>query len=339
MAPMNTTDLPASRVVRIHRTGPPEVMQLESLVVGEPGAGELRLKVEAIGLNRAEAMYRAGHYFVQPTLPGPLGYEAAGIVEVLGAGVSGFAPGERVCVLPSFRLGQYGVYAERAIVPARSCIATPPRLSPSEAASIWMQYFTAFGIVEAGRAGVGDYVLVPAASSSVGLAAIQIANWVGAEPIALTRHSAKAARLLALGARHVIASSEADVVAEVLRITGGRGANVVFDPVGGPFVETLAKAMADDGTLIIYGGLSGQATPYPHWSAAMKSLSLRGWVASYIWDKPDRFEAVKGLILRGLVGGQLRPVIDRTFALDDIVAAHRYLESNEQVGKVVVTVP
>lgn len=313
-------------------------MQLESLVVGAPGASELRLRIEAIGLNRSEAMYRAGKYPVPPTLPGLLGYEAAGIVEATGAGVAGFAPGERVCVLPSFRLGQYGVYAERAIVPARSCIPSPAKLSPIEAASIWMQYFTAFGIVEAGHAGVGDFVLIPAASSSVGLAAIQIANWIGAEPIALTRTSAKAARLAALGARHVIASTETDVVAEVLRITGGRGAKVVFDPVGGPYVETLSKAMADEGTLIIYGSLSNQPTPYPHWSAALKGLSLRGWVVSQIWNKPHRFEAVKDLILRGLAGGQLRPVIDRTFALEDIVAAHRYLESNEQVGKVVVTV-
>jgi NADPH:quinone reductase-like Zn-dependent oxidoreductase len=124
-----------------------------------------------------------------------------------------------------------------------------------------------------------------------------------------------------------------------MRITAGRGANVVIDPVGGPYVETLAKAMAEQGTLIIYGSLSGQPTPYPHWSAAVKSLSLRGWVAAFIWNHPQRFAAVKDLILRRLAGGQLKPVIDRTFALRDIVAAHRYLESNQQVGKIVVTVP
>jgi NADPH:quinone reductase-like Zn-dependent oxidoreductase len=334
---MNSPASTTSRVVRIHRTGTPEVMQIEDLVVGEPGPGELRLRIEAIGLNRSEALYRAGAYPVPPVVPGLLGYEAAGAVELAGPGVQGFTPGDRVCVLPTFRPGQYGVYAERAIVPAASCLPAPPKLSAIEAASIWMQYLTAFGIVEAGRAGVGDYVLVPAASSSVGLAAIQIANWVGAEPIALTRHSTKAARLAALGARHVIASAEMDVVAEVRRITGGRGANVVFDPVGGPFVETLASAMADDGTLIIFGSLSNQPTQYPHWTAALKSLSLRGWVASYIWDKPHRFAAVKDLILRGLEGGQLKPVIDRTFPLERIADAHRYLESNEQVGKIVVT--
>jgi NADPH:quinone reductase-like Zn-dependent oxidoreductase len=153
----------------------------------------------------------------------------------------------------------------------------------------------------------------------------------------MTRTSAKAAALRAHGARHVVASGETDVVAEVLRITGGRGAKVVFDPVGGPFAETLAKAMADEGILMIYGGLSGQPTPYPHWTAALKGLSLRGWVVSQVWNHPQRFEQAKDLILRGLAGGQLKPVIAKTFSLDDIVEAHRYLESNQQFGKIVVT--
>jgi NADPH:quinone reductase-like Zn-dependent oxidoreductase len=326
-----------SRVVRIHRTGGPEVLTFEKLPVGEPAPGEARVCIEAIGLNRSEAGFRSGQYLVQPKLPALMGYEACGVIEALGDGVAGFAVGERVSVLPNFRLGDYGVYADRAIVPARSLVATPPNLSSIEAAAVWMQYFTAYGIVQAGRATLGDYVLIPAASSSVGLAAIQLANWIGAEPIAMTRTSAKADALRAHGAGHVIASSEVDVVAEVMRITNGRGARLVFDPVGGPFVETLAKAMADEGILIIYGSLSNQPTPYPHWTAAIKGLSLRGWVVGQVWNHPQRFERVKDLMLRGLAGGQLKPVIAKTFRLDDIVEAHRYLESNQQFGKIVVT--
>jgi NADPH:quinone reductase-like Zn-dependent oxidoreductase len=265
-----------------------------------------------------------------------MGYEAAGVIDAVGEGVQGFAPGERVCVLPTYRLGEYGVYAEKAIVPARSVIKAPPALSPVEAASIWMQYLTALAIIELAKAGIGDYVLIPAASSSVGLAAIQLANWTGAVPIAATRHAAKAAALKSHGAAHVIATAESDIVAEVMRISGGKGARIVFDPVGGSFVEKLADAMAEEGILIIYGSLSGQATPYPHWPAALKGLSLRGWVASY-WNKADRFERARRLILQGLAGGHLKPIIAKTFALGDIVAAHRYLESNQQVGKIVVT--
>jgi NADPH:quinone reductase-like Zn-dependent oxidoreductase len=326
-----------SRIVRIHKTGGPEVLTMEDLHVGDPGPNEARLRIEAIGLNRSEAMYRKGGYLVPPTLPSLMGYEATGVLEAVGSNVNGFAEGDRVCVLPNYRLGEYGVYADRAIVPGKSLIAAPPQLTPIQAASIWMQYFTAFGIVEAAHAALGDYVLIPAASSSVGLAAIQIANWVGAEPIAMTRNSTKAMALMELGAQHVIASSESDVVEEVMRITGGRGVRVVFDPVGGPFVETLARAMAEEGVLIIYGGLSGEPSPYPHWSAALKGLSLRGWVASQIWSKPERFEKYRDLILRGLEGGQLKPVISRTFTLDQIVDAHQFLESNEQIGKIVVT--
>jgi len=327
----------AQRIVRIHRLGGPEVLQLERGEVGDPAAGQARVRIEAIGLNRSEAVYRSGQYLVPPKLPSLMGYEASGVIDALGAGVTGFAVGDRVCVLPNFRMGEYGVYADQAIVPASSLVAPPPGLGPVEAASVWMQYFTAFGIVQAGRLELGVFVLIPAASSSVGLAAIQIANWLGAQPIALTRSSAKAGALRAQGARHVIASSECDVAAEVMRITGGRGAKVVFDPVGGPFVETLAKAMSEEGILIIYGSLSGAATPYPHWSAALKGLSLRGWVASQIWNHPQRFARFRDLILQGLAGGHLHPVVAKTFPLDDIVEAHRYLESNQQVGKIIVT--
>ncbi len=326
-----------TQVVRIHKTGGPEVLELEDTEVGQPGPGEIRIRVEAIGLNRSEAIFRAGAYLVPPKLPTLIGYEAAGTVEALGEDVQGFKPGERVCVVPSYRLGEYGVYGEKAIVPARSVIPAPPQLSPVQAASIWMQYLTAFAIVEIAKVGIGDYVLIPAASSSVGLAAIQLANWAGAVPIAATRHSTKAAALREQGAKHVIATAESDVVQEVMRITGGKGARVVFDPVGGPLVEKLANAMAEEGILFIYGSLSGQPTPYPHWPAALKGLSLRGWVASSIWNKPERFARARELIVRGLTEGHLKPVISKTFALGNIVEAHRYLESNQQIGKVVVT--
>jgi NADPH:quinone reductase-like Zn-dependent oxidoreductase len=325
-----------SKAVRIHEQGPPEVLRIENLEVGEPGAGELRVRIEAIGLNRSEAAFRAGQYPVKPKFPTPMGYEAAGVLEALGPDVRDFKIGDRVCVLPTYRLGEYGVYAERAIVPARSVIPAPPDLGAVEAASIWMQYFTAMAIIEVTHATIGDYVIIRAASSSVGLAAIQLANWAGATPIAATRRSDKRQALLAHGAKHVIATEESNLVDEVMKITGGKGARIVFDPVGGPYVDTLAQSMAVDGTLFIYGGLSGQPTMHPHWPAAFKNLSIRGWVASTIWNYPERFARAKELILRGLSEGHLKPVIARTFKLDEIVAAHRFLESNAQMGKIVV---
>jgi NADPH:quinone reductase-like Zn-dependent oxidoreductase len=325
-----------SKVVRIHAQGGPEVLRIEDLEVGAPGAGEIRVRVEAIGLNRSEAAFRAGQYPGKPKFPTPMGYEACGVVEALGDEVKNFKPGDRVCVLPMFRLGEYGVYGEQAIVPASSVLPAPPKLSSVEAASIWMQYLTAMAILEIAHATVGDYVIIRAASSSVGLAAIQLANWAGATPIAATRRSDKRQALLAQGAKYVIATEEADLVTEVMKITNGKGARIVFDPVGGPYVDTLAQAMAVDGTLFIYGGLSGQPTLHPHWPAAFKNLSIRGWVASTIWNHPERFARARELILRGLAEGHLKPAIARTFKLDDIVEAHRYLEGNQQVGKIVV---
>jgi NADPH:quinone reductase-like Zn-dependent oxidoreductase len=326
-----------SKIVRIHEQGPPEVLRIEDLEVGAPAAGEVRVRIEAIGLNRSEAAFRAGLYPVRPRLPSPMGYEACGVIEAVGDDVKGLEPGQRVCVLPTYRLGEYGVYAERAIVPARSVMPAPPGLTAIEAASIWMQYLTAMAIIEVAQATVGDYVIIRAASSSVGLAAMQLANWAGATPIAATRRSTKRQALLDQGAKHVIATEESDLVDEVMKITGGRGARIVFDPVGGPYVETLAQAMAVDGTLFIYGGLSGQPTIHPHWPAAFKNLSIRGWVASTIWNHPERFARAKALVSRGLAEGKLEPVIARTFELDEIVQAHRFLESNEQIGKIVVT--
>ena len=326
-----------AKAVRIHTQGGPEVLQVEDIEVGEPGPGEVRVKVEAVGLNRSEAMFRAGRYPVPVNLPSPMGYEGVGTIEALGPGVEGFAVGERVCVLPMTSPAQ-GLWAEQAIVPARILLPAPPDLSPAEAAAIWMQYMTAYAIIEVANVGIGDGVIIRAASSSVGIAAIQLANWAGSISIACTRTHDKAEALLEQGAAHVIATEEEDLVARVMEITGGKGARTAFDPVGGPYVDTLAQALATRGILFVYGGLSEQPTPYPHWPCAMKGLSMRGWVASEIWNHPHRFKAAQEKILAGLAGGHLKPVIARTFeGLEQIQAANEFLESNQQVGKVVVT--
>lgn len=328
-----------TRAIRIHTLGGPEVLQIEDLPIGEPRPGEVRMRVEAVGLNRAEAMYRAGQYPVKPQLPSLMGYEGVGTIEALGPGVEGYSTGQRVCVLPMIQQGEYGIWAEQAIVPARILLPAPPGLSAAQAASIWMQYMTAFALIEVAHIGIADGVIIRAASSSVGIAAIQLANWSGAISIACTRTSDKTPALLAQGAAHVVATDEEDLVARVMEITGGKGARTAFDPVGGPYVETLANALAPRGILFVYGGLSAQPTPYPHWPCAMKGLSMRGWVASEIWNHPHRYRKAQETILAGLDSGHLKPVIAREFqGLDQIAAANAYLESNEQVGKVVVTI-
>ncbi len=327
------------RVVRFHEIGGPEVLKIEDLPVQQPGQGEVRLKVEAIGLNRAEAMFRQGHYLESPKFPSRLGYEAAGIVEAVGLGCTGIKVGDRVSTIPSFSIGKYGVYGETAIVPAQAAAHYPANLSPVEGAAIWMQYLTAFGaLIEFGRLNRDDVVLITAASSSVGLAAIQLTKTAGASAIATTRGADKKQFLLGAGADHAIVTNDTDLVEEVKEITNGKGARLVFDPIGGPLLEKLAEAAAPGATIFEYGALSPEPTPFPLFPALAKGLSVRGYTLFEIVKNPEMLNRGKQYIRDGLQSGVLKPIIDRTFSLKAIVEAHRYMESNQQKGKIVVTV-
>jgi NADPH:quinone reductase-like Zn-dependent oxidoreductase len=328
-----------ARVVRFHRLGGPEVLQIDPVDVPPPGKGEVQIAVKALGLNRAEAMFRRGQYLEDPKLPARLGYEAAGTVAAVGPGVQGFKVGDAVSTIPAFSLNQYGLYGDLANAPAHAVTHHPKNLSWVEAAAVWMQYLTAYGaIIDIAKLTNGDTVLIPAASSSVGLAAIQIANRVGAVPVALTRGSSKRQALHDAGAAHVIATDEQDLVKEVERITGGKGARVIFDPVGGPTFAKLVQATSRLGIVFLYGALSPDKTPLPLFDVLSKWVTIRGYVLMEITGDSTRLEKAKAFVNAGLADGSLRPIIAKTFPLDEIVEAHRYLESNQQIGKVVVTV-
>ena len=327
------------RIVRFQETGGPEVMRLEELPSRDPGEGELRIRVRALGLNRAEAMFRGGMYLEQPRLPGGLGYEAAGLVDAVGPGVSGFEPGQAVSTIPAFSMNDYPMYGEVVVAPVHAVVAHPPELGFTDAAAVWMQYLTAWGaLVDIAQVGPGDVVLVPAATSSVGLAAIQLCHASGARPVALTRSRAKADALArAVPDTAMVFTDEQDIAAEVMRLTDGKGARVAFDPVGGPTVSRLADALAPGGILLEYGALSPEPTPFPLFTALTKGLTVRGYTLFEVTRDPARLEGGKRYVLDRLAAG-LRPVIARSFPLDQIVEAHRFMESNAQVGKIVVEV-
>ncbi|MEV3927128.1 zinc-dependent alcohol dehydrogenase family protein [Actinomadura coerulea] len=327
--------------VLFHELGGPEVMSLEEVEIGEPGPGELRIRVEAIGLNRAEVLFRTGHY-IEPVaaFPARLGTEAAGVVEAVGAGVTGFRPGQPVSTVPGFSQNEYGVYAEQAIVPASAVLPRPEGLGAVEGAAVWMPYLTAYGaLVEVGGMRPGDTVVLNAASSSVGLAAIHVADRVGATPIALTRTAAKKEALLKEGAAEVIVTGSDGVAGRVLAATGGRGAEFVFDAVAGPGVTDLARLVAPGGSLLVYGALSGEPTPYPGIELGLPALNMRTYTMLETARDPDRLRRAAAFVTSGLRSGAFRPVIDRTFPLSEMADAHRHLESNTQIGKIVVTVP
>lgn len=325
------------RQVVFHETGDADVLQIEDQPLIEPGEGEVRIKVDAIGLNRAEVMFRRGQYLEQPQFPSRLGYEASGTVDALGRGVEGFSIGDRVSTIPAFSMVQYGVYGESAIVPAHAVAAYPDNLSAAEGTSIWMQYMTAYGaLVDYGQLKEGDAVLIPAASSSVGLAAIQISKAAKATAIATTRGAGKKQALLDAGADHVIVTDEEDLPARVTEITAGHGADIVFDPVAGPTLTALAQATARGGLIFVYGALAPAPTPYPLMEALGKGLKIQGYTLFEITSDPARMARAKQFVYDGLAQGDLKPIVARTFALDEIVAAHQYMESNQQIGKIVV---
>ncbi|NNA06149.1 zinc-dependent alcohol dehydrogenase family protein [Pseudomonas lundensis] len=328
-----------SKIVRFHRLGGPEVLQIDDIEVREPGAGEVRIKVRALGLNRAEAMYRSGQYTFTPEMPAILGYEAAGTIERVGEGVTGYVVGDEVNVIPAFSFADYGLYGELAVAPIHALVRQPQGMTSVEAAGTWMQFITAYGaLIDIGDLQKGETVLIRAASSSVGLAAIQIANMIGALPIALTRTSEKRQALLDAGAAHVIATQEQDLVAEVSRITGGKGARMAFDPVGGPEVANILRALCFLGIFFQYGALDTADMSIPVMEVLGKDLTIRGYQLFEITQDPERLDRAKAFISTGLENGALRPLIAKTFALEQIVEAHRYMESNTQIGKIVIEI-
>jgi NADPH:quinone reductase-like Zn-dependent oxidoreductase len=328
------------KIVRFYELGGPDVLRIEEEKPRWPGPGEVRLKVEAVGLNRAEALFLRGHYAEKPKLPAGVGYEAAGVVEAIGSSVDQEWIGKPVAIVPCFSMNQYPMLGEQVIAPVAAVGEYPARLTPVEGAAIWMQYMTAYGaLIPTAHLTKGDFVVIPAASSSVGIAAIQIARAEDAISIATTRKSDKKAELLSLGADHVIVTEEEDFVARVKEITGGKGARVIFDPVAGPFLEKLAEAAAPGGIVFQYGSLSMKPTPFPLVTALVKGLSIRGYSIMEITQDPEKLSKAKQYIYDRLADGRFHVKIAKTFPFAQTIEAFKYLESNAQVGKVVITIP
>jgi NADPH:quinone reductase len=343
-----------TRQVRFYELGGPEVLRLEQVEVVQPGPGEILISVEAIGLNRAENLYRAGYYLYRPDkFPSPIGYEAAGVVEAVGKDVRDWKVGDRVSTIPAFSMARYGVFGETAIVPSYAAHRYPAHLSPEEGASIWMQYVTAYGaLIHHANLRPGETALFTAATGGLGVAAIQMARQLGVTSIATTRSPVKRPLLESLKPDHIIVTGEEDLVARVNDITGGRGVDFVWDAVGGAQFPQLVEAMALDGRIITYGGLAPDAvtgTPMPWFPLIAKGVSIRGYVLFELTYDPRRFgearpfhptafDAAKEHVMQGLSSRAYNPIVAEVFPLDRIAEAHKYLEENQKLGKVVVRV-
>ncbi|MDB6063018.1 MAG: hypothetical protein JWM78_3121 [Verrucomicrobiaceae bacterium] len=326
-----------TKVIRFYQTGAADVQRIEDIDVAAPARGEVRIRVQAIGLNRSDLIFRSGHHPMQPPVPSGNGAEAAGVIESIGADVKGFAVGDAVVVVPHMN-PQRGTYDALFNIDASRVMPASPHLSAHENGAFWASYLTAYGgLKQVGNLAQGDFVVISAASSSVGLAAIQIANAVGAIPIALTRDETKVERLRAAGAHHVFISDRDDLAAQIKQCTDGIGARVIFDAVGGPMTAVLAQAMTAYGIFVLYGVLSGDVTPFPVAAAFENLLTMTVFRLDYV-NRPHELPQARDFLNDCLAKGLLKPTIDKNFAFDDVVAAHRYMENNQQFGKILLAI-
>jgi NADPH:quinone reductase-like Zn-dependent oxidoreductase len=322
-----------ARVVAFDEIGGPEVLKIIDLPIEDPGPAEVRLNVEAIGINRLDQIIRSGNLF-PPAFPrARLGVEAAGVIDAIGHDVRDLAVGDEVIVTAVPNMDVNGTYADYVNLAADAVIHRAGRLDAVHAAATWVAYFTAYGaLIERARVRPADTVFITAASSAVGLAAIQIANQIGAVPIAMTRSVNKKADLLRAGATAVVVADEGDATEAVRSLTGGAGADIVVDSVAGPGLPDLARAAKSGGTVVVLGWLDARPALLPmNWL-----LTVTGYARFEHNTDPTVVARIAAFLDAGLRTGALKPTIAKVFDLEHIVDAHRYLESGEQLGKVVV---
>lgn len=332
----------------IPRYGSPDVFVLRELPDPHPGAGELRLRVRAAGVNFADVLARLGLYADAPRPPVVVGYEVAGEVDALGDGVVGFSPGDRVVALTRF-----GGYADVVTVPAGQAFHLPPGLSDAEAAAVPVNYLTAaIALYRMAALQPGECVLVHNAGGGVGVAATQLARLRRAVVIG-TASAFKHAALRTFGVEHTIDYRTADVGEEVRTITRGRGVDVILDPIGGPSFLASYRMLAPLGRLVIFGlsaAAPGERRSY--WKALRAWLSTRGFDpmslinrnrgvfglhVGHLWTERHALAPIMEMLLSELAAGRLTPIVARTFPLDHAADAHRFIQARQNIGKVVLT--
>jgi NADPH:quinone reductase-like Zn-dependent oxidoreductase len=338
-----------TRVIRFHKTGGPEVLKVEELILPEPKGSEISMRVNAIALSRTDIFWREGAYFEEPVLPARIGYDAAGVIESVGPEVKILKVGDQVSTFPAVSLLNYTAHGEAAIYPEDALLVYPRNLNSREAASVTSGLFAAyFALIELAGLQPNQYVVITAASSSMGIAAIQLAKALGAKIVAVTRSEAKGQHLTTMGADHVVFAGIDDVQETVLEITGGDGVDVVYDGVGGPGLEELVWATKRFGHVIVYGylGAMENTTPLPLGACFLRGLNLH--TSFRIFDFtghsrlgiPPNREAIaraKKFIFDGLASNLFQPKIDRVFVgLEEYAAAHNYLGTNAHIGKIIV---
>ena len=334
---MGVTSLPATmRAIDPAGPGGPETLVPVERPVPRPQDGELLIRVAAAGVNRPDAMQREGKYPPPPGAPSILGLEVAGEVVAVGSGVDDALIGQPVCALIAG-----GGYAEYAAAPAGQCLVVPEALSLIEAAALPETLFTVWtNLFERAYAIEGDTVLVHGGTSGIGTMAILLGELFGLKVIVTAGSDAKCARALEIGAAHAINYRTHDFVAEVARITGGRGVQAVLDMVGGDYVPRNITCLADDGRHVSIATQRGSRTEINLLTVMGRRLTLTGSTlrARSVEFKTLVADEIVRTVWPHAAEGRLRPVIDQVFPLEEAAAAHARLEAGDHVGKIVLQV-
>ena len=331
-----------NKVARLNEFAGPNAISIMNEEIPVPGPGEVLVKMKTAGLNHVEKMIMHGHFPIRPELSAKVGYEGAGIIKQLGAGIDGFHKEDEVCIIPNMPFEKYGVIGNYSVVPSTSIVAKPVNINWQEASAIWMGYGTAYqGLVNAGglKNGADQTILISAASSSVGFPAIQMAKAHGAKVIATSRTLEKEASLKEMGADYVVATTDEKWKDQVSEITSGRGFDIAFDPITGPFTTQLAEAAGFGATIVSYGTLSMVETALPLFPMLMKAIKLTGISTSHhLLGIPEQFEVAKQHIIEYVDNGNYKIKIDSTFSLSEVVKAYQRMESGNQAGKIIIDI-
>ena len=316
----------------LRETGGPEKLLWEPIEIGEPQAGELRIRHTVIGVNFHDTYVRTGQYQTLK-LPGIPGVEAAGVVESVGPGVSGFKPGDRICYIDE----KYGGYSEGRLLPARLAIPIPDSVSDEAAACLTVKGLTACMLLRrVRRVQPGETLLVHAAAGGVGQPLVRWAKALGATVIATVGSAAKADVARECGADHVIQYREENFVARVGQLTGGRGVDVVYDAVGADTFLGSLECLGYFGTLVNFGQSSGPVPPFAVSKLAARSNAVvRPLLFHYIRSRADLM-ALADEMFAAVAAGVIRPQIGLRVSLAKAGEAHIALESRSTTGAVVL---
>jgi NADPH2:quinone reductase len=326
------------KAIEISSYGAPEVLRLTERPDPVAGAGELLIRVAAAGVNRPDVLQRKGHYPVPPGASDLPGLEVAGVIvagDTAAMAAAGLKPGDRVCALVAG-----GGYAELCTAPVGQCLPVPAGLSDIEAASLPETFFTVWSnVFDRARLQSGETLLIQGGTSGIGVTAIQLAKAAGASVIATAGSDDKCAACVALGADHAINYKTHDFAEEAKKLTNGRGVDVVLDMVAGPYVAREVNCLAEDGRIVIIAIQGGVAAQLDAGLVLRKRLTITG---STLRPRPIAFKTAIAQNLRKTVwpwleAGRVKPVIHHVFPATEAAAAHALMESNQHIGKLVLT--